>query len=416
MNQDNYFTRVPDALYDALRDGEITPLMFNIMLHLHHWADWNTGIVRTCNANRLRAAMGGHHDDEVSEVRTIQRALQGLDEAGWIISGCVKGMKQPYGVQITNYQPVADAEGEKALIIPMDTKHWKETKAFQGADKDAEKALTQTVKRRLKERDSLRESSNESLHENLITTKPNQAINQAIKEANASSEIPDEDQTPFVSEYAQPNQNQEDPASDEGWIEELGMFFPRCPATQENLAMLKEVYAKLEGETVLLYGRKVALDIQRVISFNWEHHEGKLRIRSLRQAWNAIVHGDPENGVVAQAIAHNEETCRQCRKRLEADAKKEAIAQKADPMWKTDPVTEARSLVRKPKTASERRSLLDLRNKPKVRWEYIAKFLAQDNCPKCRGQSTSCACVMQEELLCDEFMSRGFDIEEGAVA
>ncbi|MGB8493678.1 MAG: hypothetical protein WCE53_04690 [Candidatus Acidiferrum sp.] len=246
--------------------------------------------------------------------------------------------------------------------------------------------------------------------------KPNQAINQATNEANASSEIPDEDQTPFVSEYAQPNQNQEDPASDEGWIEELGMFFPRCPATQENLAMLKEVYAKLEGETVLLYGRKVALDIQRVISFNWEHHEGKLRIRSLRQAWNAIVHGDPENGVVAQAIAHNEETCRQCRKRLEADAKKEAIAQKADPMWKTDPVTEARSLVRKPKTASERRSLLDLRNKPKVRWGYIAKFLAQDNCPKCRGQSTSCACVMQEELLCGEFTSRSLDIEEGAVA
>lgn len=39
MNE-NYFTRVPDALYDALRDGEITPLMFNIMLHLHRWANW----------------------------------------------------------------------------------------------------------------------------------------------------------------------------------------------------------------------------------------------------------------------------------------------------------------------------------------------------------------------------------------
>src|SRR5580704_4301762 len=126
---DNFFTRVPDALYDALRDGEITHLMFDIMLHLHRWANWRTGIVQTVNAKRLRAAMGGHYDDEAAAERTIQRALQGLDEGGWIISGYVRGMKKTYGVQITNYQPIAGEDGEKTLLIPMTTKHWKETSA-----------------------------------------------------------------------------------------------------------------------------------------------------------------------------------------------------------------------------------------------------------------------------------------------
>jgi hypothetical protein len=160
MNQYNYFVRVPEALYDALRDGEITPLMYDIMTHLHRWADWSTGIVRSVNAKRLRSALGGHHfDEDIAAERTIQRHMQGLDEAGWLISGYVNGMKQPYGVQITNYQPAADEDGEKALIIPMETNHWKETSAFQGGEEGGEQALTQAVSRRLKERDSIQDSS-----------------------------------------------------------------------------------------------------------------------------------------------------------------------------------------------------------------------------------------------------------------
>jgi hypothetical protein len=89
--------------------------------------------------------MGGYHfDEEVAADRSIQRAIQGLNEAGWVISGYVRGIKVPYSVQITNFLPAADTDGEKALIIPMPTKHWKETAAFQGVDEGGEKAIKRT--------------------------------------------------------------------------------------------------------------------------------------------------------------------------------------------------------------------------------------------------------------------------------
>jgi hypothetical protein len=71
----------------------------------------------------------------------------------------------------------------------------------------------------------------------------------------------------------------------------------------------------------------------------------------------------------------------------------------ADPLWGTDGITEARILKRKPKTAAERRSLIELRCSPKKNWQYIAKFLAQDNCPKCGGGNAGCECVLDESVV-----------------
>jgi hypothetical protein len=68
-----------------------------------------------------------------------------------------------------------------------------------------------------------------------------------------------------------------------------------------------------------------------------------------------------------------------------------------DPLWET--VDGSRKLSRKPRNAKERQSLISLKGKAKTRWEYIAQFLVQDSCPKCRGKNLNCTCVLKEELL-----------------
>jgi hypothetical protein len=340
MDQNSYFTRVPDALYDALRDGEITPLMFNIMLHLHHWADWNTGVVRVCNAKRLCAAMGGHHDDEVAAERTIQRAMQGLDEAGWIISGYARGMKQPYGVQITNFQPAADADGEKALIIPMPTKHWKETSAFQGADEGAEKALTQAVKRRLKELDSIQDSSTQdsspdSTHETKPTSKQKKEVRkQQVVSPSAQLAVVRPSENPLGEEdgmYAQASQNQPQrpPQPEEeaiwsdrsnGWItlemQCLGLRWLDAifPATQHSVSRAVAMYdcllalgkAGIPSEWKQTYFGKL-------LEYNRMHQtQDRFVIRGPEKFANALW-SKSEDGLLAREATHDD-TCRLCSK------------------------------------------------------------------------------------------------------
>src|SRR5271156_840916 len=148
----NLFVRVPESLYDALWRGEITPVMFNIMCLLHRWANWHTGVVRTCSSERLATAMGADSfdgtPDQIPSIRTIQRSMQGLCEAGWFISGYHKGSKKPYSVEICNYIPVADGDGDVTLIRPTETTSWTETGAFQGGDEVADGGGEKAARRR----------------------------------------------------------------------------------------------------------------------------------------------------------------------------------------------------------------------------------------------------------------------------
>lgn len=346
--------------------------------------------------------MGGHYDDEVAAERTIQRALRGLDEAGWIISGYVRGMKQPYGVQITNYQPVADADGEKALLIPMATKHWKETAAFQGGDEGAEKALTQAVKRRLKELDCLKTSLHETVHQTSVTT--DQPTNQPTDQAADAAVPSDEIQNPESESV--PNQNQ-NPTS---FLEiDLATFFPRAQVTAGNLRLMEEINARLCTEEVTYNGRTSSVSLEDLLNYNWAHfadgsRKSGLKLRSLRQAHKAIVNGDPENGVMAQFATHDKDTCKTCMKNAVAEQKREAAIAKIDPMVKEMPLIGYRGefttqIVRKPRTKRERQELLSWRHNPKKRWEKVAPFLAQDNCPECHGSGRPCQCIVMEEVI-----------------
>jgi hypothetical protein len=149
---DNHFARIPYALFDARMRGEITGLMFNIMGLIHRWADWNTGVVRNMSAERIHKWLGDDEEDVPCE-RTIQRHMQGLVEAGWLLSDYRKGSKRPYSVTITNYMPPdadqdADQDADKYPLNKREIKHWMDTRINQGAERDADKDADKTVTRR----------------------------------------------------------------------------------------------------------------------------------------------------------------------------------------------------------------------------------------------------------------------------
>lgn len=194
---EHFFVRVPENLYDAMRHGEITPVMFNVMCLLHRWANWHTGVVRTCSAQRLAAAMGGDSfdgtPDQIPSIRTIQRSMQGLCEAGWLISGYCKGSKKPYSVEICNYIPVAEGDADVTLIRPTETKSWAETSVCRVADEDGEGTVSGRGK------GGLNETSSETSYETSFETSTGGVSESSKVESPTSSASDDSgtDSTPI---------------------------------------------------------------------------------------------------------------------------------------------------------------------------------------------------------------------------
>jgi hypothetical protein len=185
--EDQFFARIPYDLFDARRQNIITSLQFDIMVLLHRWANWHTGIVRTCSADRLQRAMGDLQ--KPPSERTIQRHLQGLHEAGWVYSHYKKGSKKPYPVDINNFMPVADGDAGVTVIRPTTVKDWEETDACRVADEgatgDGEGALKGRCKGGLKE--TVHETSHKTSHEiSSNETSSNEGLSESVSESLAS--------------------------------------------------------------------------------------------------------------------------------------------------------------------------------------------------------------------------------------
>ncbi|MGB2589013.1 MAG: hypothetical protein WBF09_16600 [Candidatus Acidiferrum sp.] len=185
--EDQFFARIPYDLFDARRQSVITSIQFDIMVLLHRWANWHTGIVRTCSADRLQAAMGDLQ--KPPSERTIQRHLQGLHEAGWVFSHYRKGSKKPYSVDINNFMPVADGDADVAVIRPTNVKDWEETDACRVADEgatgDGEGALKGRCKGGLKE--TVHEISDKTSRETSSNeTFSNEGLSEGVSESLAS--------------------------------------------------------------------------------------------------------------------------------------------------------------------------------------------------------------------------------------
>jgi hypothetical protein len=141
------------------------------------------------------------------------------------------------------------------------------------------------------------------------------------------------------------------------------------------------------------------IHLDRLLSFNWQHHAGKLRLRSLGQTHKAVVGGSPENGIVVQFLTHRDENCPQCRKRAKqyVEAIGPLVERKMLPGADRNDFTE--EIVRKPVNKAERMELLAMRQNPKKRWYKIAPWLSQARCPECHGDGRPCKCIVMEDIL-----------------
>src|SRR5271155_4800050 len=99
-----HFARVPKAVYQARKYGEITQLMHDILCLLHLWSNHNTGEVQSFHPQRVIDWLNDEDPSyEVPSERTVQRHMQGLREAGWALSDYVKGQKRPYNLTLCNF-------------------------------------------------------------------------------------------------------------------------------------------------------------------------------------------------------------------------------------------------------------------------------------------------------------------------
>ena len=153
----SYFTRVPYDLNEALRNGDITPLMFLILEIFYRLADWDTGVVENVSAELILDWMGAGSDgaDDLPSARTVRRHMQGAQETGRFLSDYRKGQKRPHSVTLTNFHPRRDADRdgdcngdrEEIVLNPHELKSWRETSVFQGREENRQKTVTKTVRR-----------------------------------------------------------------------------------------------------------------------------------------------------------------------------------------------------------------------------------------------------------------------------
>lgn len=154
------FTIIPNDLYDALRNGEITLCMFQAMVFLHKWASWDTGVARKVRAGRMVAEQG----EEGFSQRTYQKSLQRLHNSGRITSGHQAGSKKSYSVTINNYRALTGTRKDQ-ILNPHQIRDWHNSDKCWGADEGAE-AYAESYAEGYAERATIQEI-NKKLHKNL---------------------------------------------------------------------------------------------------------------------------------------------------------------------------------------------------------------------------------------------------------
>lgn len=389
------------GLFDHLENGRMDGNMFAAYLIMCRTCDWPTGIW-TGSAERLFALF-----PELGSVRTAQRVMRCLALGRYITMGNQRGVRGNYPVWINNYiPPCGENQGKK--IRPTKTQFWKEVTTpmsdMGGGTPDTGDATCPTpvssVTDTSGEYSRISSQAPSANPEDQESDSRDQSTNQPIDVAADADAGVDELQN---LESSAGGANETPEALD------LAAYFPRAQATSDNLRLMQEINDALAAEVHWHNGKQVQIDLAQLLSYNWSHftdgsRKAGLRLRTMRQAHKAIVHGDPENGVIAQFTTHDAETCRTCQVHAKEEAQREAALEARDPMIVTKPLAgfpgeTVTQIVRKPRTKKERQLLLSWRHEKGKRWANIAPWLSQPNCPECRGSGKPCSCIVLEEVL-----------------
>lgn len=130
------FAAVPNEVYYALEHGEITLTMFVVLCILHKQADWSTGVVKFTCARTLVDKLSGEYAE-----RTIQKALNNLEKAGFLMSHHVHGSKLNYPVTLNNYEALTGPQ-KGVVLNPCQIRCWRTNEDLdtgrQGGERYAE--------------------------------------------------------------------------------------------------------------------------------------------------------------------------------------------------------------------------------------------------------------------------------------
>src|SRR5260370_14769684 len=138
--QVDFFTMLPNEILDA---GFSIPMLVT-MVWLHRRADWETGqakwVTAEVIAHQLNAIPQGASAKEVLRVlRMFQRAMEHLEEHGWITRHIEKGRKGWYWVTLHNY--VSKRGALKGQVLNQSgTATYKENQAPPVADVSVKRA------------------------------------------------------------------------------------------------------------------------------------------------------------------------------------------------------------------------------------------------------------------------------------
>jgi hypothetical protein len=126
------FTIIPNELFDALANGDLTPSMFLAMQLLHRWADWEKGVVRKVRSGRMEDATNGTYS-----ASTFQEALRNLVKAGRILSAHRAGSRSWYSITLLNYTALS-GDLKDQVINPSEIKDWRVSRKSRRGENQGE--------------------------------------------------------------------------------------------------------------------------------------------------------------------------------------------------------------------------------------------------------------------------------------
>lgn len=321
-----FYTRIPDWIFDELRSGKINSKMFLVLSWMFKHADWKTGIVRKVSAKRIREEMWGDEvEDKRPSLRTIQEYLWRFRECDYWKSSHIPGQRQTYIIALNNYIAVTtDKEGARIeeLLRPTKTKDWHDLPKTRCADNDGFDCADVSGDA------SADASGDPSAHTTLCTTlctTPSQHPNeQERKQASEQAATPP---SPSVAPLegqphggSAPEPPSRTPASvwsgaiESGADEDheaLSLYWSLNPVGGNGTQAVTEGVKRTRKLIDLLEGLDV--DAENLLLWNRTHKPEKLRIKSLARFEKAIQGTNGECALLNDYLTHSFNTCKVCK-------------------------------------------------------------------------------------------------------
>lgn len=361
--------------------------MFAVYMLLLRQCDWETGVWFGTSWRFLEFLQGSW------SLHAVQNALVRLEERGYIRRFLIKGKRGPYRILIDKYEPRFGAQKGNRLNAP-ESKDWNDLAWY-----DCTEIGTDTVC----------ESGTETapLPEVTRSTQKSQDFDLPASSSSFSVPVAGTRMAPkFNPKESSKNADPTPPSLSSGAARNLTDIF----ADKTKHWKFKQPTSRAECTAAFskLLEENTEEEIAEVIDYAAAHPMYATGIRTvskLADPWDWFVKRYHEiHAHMLDDADHIQRVVASVAKKKEAIKDGVASLQgatAADPLWhiKTIDGEESKTLARAPKTKAERIELIAMvKSNPRRYGKYVA-YLAQKNCPKCKGADINCECVSKEDVL-----------------